>query len=882
MAGYEDTRKMIIDTLMGREEGTLIQPEDHQTFALQITDYIHSVELAMSGSFIGVVNNNNIYPIQPAEQNAVYYSTSDVSTTNVFTNFRDINGNPISVVTDSSHVALITLLWNKSYWEKNVLMIPAGSGGGGGGGASALSDLNDVLVQNISNGDFLTYSTDLQKWINTSIPMTSIKMNGTNYSREDNGVIDLGSVLTQHQDISGKEDKSNKVTAFQANPDNTHYPSEKLVKDSLDSKIDTAKIGVAGGVAELDANGLVPASQLPSYVDDVKEYSSLSIFPVTGEADKIYIALDTNLTYRWGGSSYVPVGNSLALGETSSTAYRGDRGKVAYDHSQLTSGNPHNVTASDLNLATVASTGKYKDLVDKPTEFVEVRYSELVTLISANKLMRGQWYRITDYETTTARTNTYSAGHNFDLLVCAISNNELYEKAFAINNANSSYFQNLRADLSKWQIWYDVKNDTQKYDWADSVNGKGVIYRMIDEWGNDFPYDFKNMLFRIGARSRAGTVAGVNYYTFTYASGQSDSTIEDFSLRGKCRNNRFEGNVIDNSGLRKLGFVVFRNGTNVSNGFENNVLKYGCNDVAFGYNCNCNTLDIACSSIEFGSGCNFNQLGKQNNKNVFGDSCVGNKLGDNCIMNFFISNCSYNTIGDCTYYSYLTDYCRDVHIGNDCYCIIMCDSNYNNGSYYRNINVGDSNRYISIHNIQTTPGVNNYLQNITIEKNFKTTSNNFYNVSSVERNLSYTTKIGLDSSGNVRIYCEEDAQTGIQSMDFTFDKTSLNTTDYDFPTENGRDYIFAEIDTDISIRVNCKNKAENYIRFYNSGSNDAKVTIDELTSAEGVSINSGWAGVGIFVVKTGMCVEVSFVIYIPDQNNVNYCTVMCSESYPFI
>ena len=100
--------------------------------------------------------------------------------------------------------------------------------------------------------------------------------------------------------------------------------------------IPTSSKGAANGVAELDANGLVPTSQLPSFVDDVLEYSSKSAFPATGETGKIYVALDTNLTYRWSGTAYVEISPSLALGETSSTAYRGDRGKIAYDHSQST------------------------------------------------------------------------------------------------------------------------------------------------------------------------------------------------------------------------------------------------------------------------------------------------------------------------------------------------------------------------------------------------------------------------------------------------------------------------------------------------------------------------------------------------------------------
>ena len=121
-------------------------------------------------------------------------------------------------------------------------------------------------------------------------------------------------------------------------------------KDYADThKVDKTKVGAAGGVASLDAGGLVPSSQLPSYVDDVLEYPSPGDFPSTGEEGKIYVTKDTTLTYRWSGPGYVEISKSLALGETSSTAYRGDRGKAAYDHSQVRDGsNPHRTTFESL------------------------------------------------------------------------------------------------------------------------------------------------------------------------------------------------------------------------------------------------------------------------------------------------------------------------------------------------------------------------------------------------------------------------------------------------------------------------------------------------------------------------------------------------------
>lgn len=111
--------------------------------------------------------------------------------------------------------------------------------------------------------------------------------------------------------------------------------------------------GVANGIATLDGSGKVPTSQLPSFVDDVVEVANFDALPTTGESGKIYVTTDDNKTYRWGGTTYVEISSSLALGETSSTAYRGDRGKTAYDHSQIVYGNPHGVTKSDIGLGNV-------------------------------------------------------------------------------------------------------------------------------------------------------------------------------------------------------------------------------------------------------------------------------------------------------------------------------------------------------------------------------------------------------------------------------------------------------------------------------------------------------------------------------------------------
>jgi hypothetical protein len=136
------------------------------------------------------------------------------------------------------------------------------------------------------------------------------------------------------------------------------------------SKIDAAVAALQSAKADL-VDGLIPASQLPSYVDDVLEGTiseDASSFTLTGasstctpETGKIYVDTGKNITYRWSGSLYVPIGSDLALGETESTAFRGDHGKEAYNHISRKD-NPHGVTAALVGLGLVDNTAD----MDKP------------------------------------------------------------------------------------------------------------------------------------------------------------------------------------------------------------------------------------------------------------------------------------------------------------------------------------------------------------------------------------------------------------------------------------------------------------------------------------------------------------------------------------
>ena len=187
---------------------------------------------------------------------------------------------------------------------------------------------NVTLTQDATNGHILTFTNANGNTTIITIPdnnsITGVKGDNESSYRTGNvnitkGNIGLGNVENKSSaTIRGEITSANVTTALGYTP------------------LNNALKGANNGVAELGADGKVPSAQLPSYVDDVLEYNGQSNFPATGETGKIYVDTSTNKTYRWSGSAYTEISASLALGETSSTAYRGDRGKIAYDHSQST------------------------------------------------------------------------------------------------------------------------------------------------------------------------------------------------------------------------------------------------------------------------------------------------------------------------------------------------------------------------------------------------------------------------------------------------------------------------------------------------------------------------------------------------------------------
>lgn len=392
---------------------------------------------------------------------------------------------------------------------------------------------------------------------------------------------------------------------------------------------------------------------------------------------------------------------------------------------------------------------------------VEITYSELKALRDGGNLVPGQQYRITDYQCTTVQTNTSSAGHQFDIIVTADSTNKLNEVARACLHSGDTYFASNK--LEAWQLWYCLDNDTTRFAWADSTNGKGVVYRMIDEFNNDVPYDFKNILFTSSGKY-------TNAYTFTYT---ENSTIKDASLLGiskSCYGNTMKEYISFSSHKQQLNFNVFYSYDDSSGWYSNivesncysntfnfdcfsNKFGAGCYSNTFGYECHSNTLGNNCHNNTFGDelfggNCYYNTFGDDCYSNTFGNSCFSNTFGDNCYSNTFGFMCFNNTFGNGCNGNTVGNYCRYNTFGNDCVANKFGDSS-SVINYCENIIMDNGCGNLYIKSTDTSASSSNYLQNVHIHLGVKGTPSSKKTITISDRNLSYETNVYIDANGNI-------------------------------------------------------------------------------------------------------------------------------------
>ena len=403
------------------------------------------------------------------------------------------------------------------------------------------------------------------------------------------------------------------------------------------------------------------------------------------------------------------------------------------------------------------------------TSLDEITYNRLLSYRNGSKLTPGKKYRIIDYRTTTTQVDTQSAGHQFDVIVVALSENTLSEDAYVIAHEGDTYFVN--SDLNSWKIKYCLDNDTTRFAWADSTNGKGVIYYMKDEYNNECPYDFKNIQFKryvLDPDNAVKTNAGIDtdllfvkeklknishkihtslWYYGEYVSDvypTADTTAKyvpfgdiEYNFDGPtvlCKINEdnfswyytFESGSGDSSltmqsnvqnNIIKQSNMVFEieEGVGIISSNKgclclNNIIFFG-NDYysnTFGNDCHSNTFGSYCYSNIFGSYCYYNTFGNGCSSNTFGNNCYSNTFGNNCYSNTFGNGCSSNTFGS---------YCYSNTFGNDCYFNTF---NKDKGGYVNYVIIENGNRYITL-NSNSTASSSNKLQNITIAQGYNNT-----------------------------------------------------------------------------------------------------------------------------------------------------------------
>lgn len=218
------------------------------------------------------------------------------------------------------------------------------------------------------------------------------------------------------------KDRPGKVYQLSPGADYTKQSSWILIGDTseLNSKVQQFinSKGAPNGLASLNESGIIPSAQLPSYVDDVIEVDTFSNLPGTGESGKIYVVTSTNLQYRWSGSDYVEISKSLALGETSSTAYPGDKGKATTDVVNSLSDNLVNdvlVSQSDKNSVSLTIKSITKNPVKKNKELLlvdgePILLTDNTPILLADNVNDGLYDQADDKLITINQASSFTAG----------------------------------------------------------------------------------------------------------------------------------------------------------------------------------------------------------------------------------------------------------------------------------------------------------------------------------------------------------------------------------------------------------------------------------------------------------------------------------------
>ena len=424
--------------------------------------------------------------------------------------------------------------------------------------------------------------------------------------------------------------------------------------------------------------------------------------------------------------------------------------------------------------------------------YVETTWAELKALRDNAELKAGTFYRVTDYVATTTQENTRSAGHAFDIIVAATGPGTLSEEALAIQHEGDSYFRS--CNLAAWRLLYSLDNDTTRFLWADAENGKGVVYRMIDDWGNDIPFDFKSIQFKrvkvsgdwvdeayedtdvryLGIPGEIPSVFEVEdeddfiwAYVFNGIDDEEDySKTRDVSVSGFLTGDEYDPDggypfsvlpadvemkphriiVTDDNGipqsvasLNNIVFVQLYYQTSSYN-VKGTTFGAGCYNMTigskdsygntFGADCHDNTFGNSCSDNQFGNGLGWNTFGNDCGGNTFGNGFQNNTFGNDFQNNTFGNNCSSNTFGN--------DFQNNT-FGNDCY----------RNQFGNNVQHGAVGQGVS--NVSVTNSGSSAVQYFYILSGTQGTGSNKLRIT-LTAGVRYAQFAGLDSGGNLQVW----------------------------------------------------------------------------------------------------------------------------------
>ena len=332
------------------------------------------------------------------------------------------------------------------------------------------------------------------------------------------------------------------------------------------------------------------------------------------------------------------------------------------------------------------------------SQLIETTYKQLRYLKDISSLIPGASYRITDYVTTTVQNETRSAGHQFDVIVTAISENEFSENAKACKHEGDTYFQ--YSNLNAWEIKYSIYNDVNRFAWADyypktqetttatasptntettsttlapgydiKEEGKGVIYYMKDDRGNVCHYDFKNILFY-------SEDYGKYYFTFNLGNDhEKDYTIEAYkqNLSDEVCSNNIIDIAYDDSIQILNNIVIFT---------AEEYKDYGCINNKFALNCNNIVIYNLINNCTFGSDNSYIQLQYIENS-IFKNNISGLRINAITANNVTVEN-NNNAHG----------YYYNINSNNEIYNLIISSGVLSSNNY--NINIDTNDKYSTI------------------------------------------------------------------------------------------------------------------------------------------------------------------------------------------